>query len=267
MAKPKAIKSLAEDSEYVHMALVAASGFGKTVFAGTAPKALILSTDPEGTLSAKKLGSKAEEWKIRQWEDSEDSLTDAYRYLRDEGCEEYEWICIDNATECLELARSRCMELGRSRNQKLDPFIPTQQDYQRSQNMMIQFVKKIHDLPINVIWTVHRTENEDAEGDIYYGAAIHGQKGQVAQQILGYMNIVAMGEVIEKDNEEVRRYYFTHRGPHRGKDRFIALVPFRDDLDVPRMMRIIDQNKDAPIERKRRPAAKKTAARRPRKAA
>jgi hypothetical protein len=268
VAKPKAITPLGESSEFIHMAMVAASGFGKTVFCGTAPKAIILSTDPEGTLSAKRLGSKAEEWRIRAWEESENSLTEAYRYMRDEGCEEYEWLCIDNATECLELARSRCMELGRARNAKLDLYIPTQQDYQRSQNMMIQFVKKVHDLPINVIWTVHRTENEDGEGDIYYGAAIHGQKGQVAQQILGYMNIVAMGEVIEKDGKEARRYYFTHRGPHRGKDRFIALVPFKDDLDVPTMIRIIDQAEETPIKRQvRRPVKKTAATRRPRRAA
>src|SRR5690606_13760839 len=110
------------------MALVASSGFGKTVFCGTAPKALILSTDPEGTLSAHKFGSNAEEWRIRSWEDK-DGLTDAYRYMRDEGCEEYDWLCIDNATECLELARQRCMELGRDRNAKLDEFIPTLADY------------------------------------------------------------------------------------------------------------------------------------------
>lgn len=265
MAKPKAITPLGQGSEFIHMAIVAASGFGKTVFCGTAPKALILSTDPEGTLSAKKLGSTADEWRIRDWEDSDDSLTEAYRYMRDEGCDEYEWLIVDNATECLELARGRCMDLARARNNKLDAFVPTQQDYQRSQNMLVQFVKKIHDLPINVIWTVHRTENEDGEGEPYYGAAIHGQKGQLAQQILGYMNIVAMGEVVEKDEKEVRRYYFTHRGPYRGKDRFIALVPYKDNLTVPKMMKIIDDAEDTPLKRKpaRRTPARKTAARRP----
>jgi hypothetical protein len=242
------------------MAVVASSGFGKTVFCGTAPKVLILSTDPEGTLSAKKMGSKAKEWKIRKWEDHEDSITEAYKYLRDEGCEVFDWVCIDNITEAQQLAKERCMELGKSNNSKLDEFIPTPNDYQRSQNMLIQMVKKFHDLPINVIWTAHRTENEDGEGEPYYGAAIHGQKGAIAQQVLGYMNIVAMGEVIEgEDGKEVRRFYFTHRGPYRGKDRFIVLLPYRDGLDVRRMMRIIDSAEDKPVTRTQRPRAKRKA--------
>lgn len=258
MAKPKAITSLGAGAEFIHMAVVAPSGFGKTVFCGTAPRCLILSTDPEGTLSAKRMGSKAEEWRIRSWED-DDGLTAAYRYMRDEGCEEFDWLCIDNITEAQELAKFRCMELARAHNKKLDPFIPSQQDYQRSQNMLVQMVKQFHDLPINIIWTAHRTEMEDGEGEPYYGAAIHGQKGSLAQQILGYMNIVAMGEVTEKEDKEVRRFYFTHHGPYRGKDRFIALTPYKDGLDVPTMTGLIDEATASPVQRKR-PAKKKTTA-------
>ena len=66
MAKPKGIVSLAESADTINMLITAESGWGKTVFAGTADqrnagggKALFLVADPEGTLSAKYQGSSA----------------------------------------------------------------------------------------------------------------------------------------------------------------------------------------------------------------
>lgn len=137
------------------------------------------------------------------------------------------------------MAMGATMEQARKINARLDKFISSQQDYLRSQNMIVDMVKKFIDLPVNLIFTVHRTEMEDGEGNPYYGAAIHGKQGALAQQILGYMNITGFGEVIEKDGEEVRRLWFTHHGPHRGKDRFQALGKYKDGLDVPTMERYV----------------------------
>lgn len=266
--KPAAIKPLGSVDKFVRMALVASSGFGKTVFSGTARQGLFLTTDPEGTISAWAMGSRCEEWQITSWE-KEDGLTDAYRYLRDGGCENHDWVILDNVTEAQSMAMGATMEQARAINAKLDKYISSQQDYLRSQNMLVDMVKKFIDLPVNLIFTAHRTEQEDSEGEIYYGAAIHGQKGAIAQQILGYMNITGFGEVIEKDDEEVRRIWFTHHGPHRGKDRFITLGKAKDGLDVPTLEKYIERakirNKAARQEAKakatgttRRPAAKKT---------
>jgi hypothetical protein len=54
--------------------------------------------------------------------------------------------------------------------------------------------------------------------------------------------------------------YFSHRGMFRGKDRTNALGPFRDNLDVPRMMRLIEAKRSG-----KKPVAKKTAATRRRR--
>jgi len=253
--------------KYVRMALIAPSGFGKTVFCGTAPRALFLTTDPEGTISAWRLGSRAEEWQITSWE-KEDGLNDAYRYLRDSECQEYDWVIVDNITEAQAMAMGATMEQARANNAKLDEFISSQQDYLRSQNMLVQFVKKMIDLPVNLIFTAHRTEQEDGNGDLYYGAAIHGQKGALAQQILGYMNITGFGEVLENENdEEFRRIWFTHNGPQRGKDRFVTLGKFKDNLDVPKLERYIEKAKRESAEAQAAVATSKRSATRPRKAA
>lgn len=249
MAKPKNIKPLSSQPDYIRMCVVAESGWGKTVFAGSAPKALFLTTDPEGTVSAKRQGSTADEWKIGSW----DELSEAFIYLRDEGSDEYDWVIVDTITEAQTKAMKSSIDSGLKQNPGRDPLVPAQQDYQRSQNAVVQMVQKFHDLPMNVLWTAHRTDMENAEGEPYYGAAIHGGKGSLAQQILGYMSIVGYGEMKEVEGKQVRRMYFSHTAAgHRGKDRFAALGNYKDGLTVPKMLDIIAA-----------PAATATPARRP----
>jgi phage nucleotide-binding protein len=239
MAKPPAIQKLGATQKYINMMIVAAPGFGKTVFAGSAGRALFLTTDPEGTISAKAQGSSADEWEIKHWDD----LNAAYIWLKQGGCDEYDWILIDNATQAQSLGLQATMEIARKAKPGLDEFIPTQQDYQRSQIMFDRMVKQFNDLPVNVLWTAHQTTEEDAEGVSYFSAAIHGQKGALAQTILGYMNIVGFGQVVEKDNKEVRRVWFTHYGSYRGKDRYNCLGKYKDNLTIPQLESLVSAAK------------------------
>lgn len=241
MSKPSKVRPLSENA-YIHMCLVAKGGFGKTVFAGTAPNAIFLTTDPEGTISAKRMGSTAEEYPISSWQD----IQDAYRWLRDEGIEEegYQWVILDNITEAQSYAMKEALELAVAKNSNRDKFVPDKYEYQRSQNATIAMVKQFNDLPVNVLYTAHRKGMEDGDGAEYYSAAIQGQQGAVAEQILGYMNILAFGEVVEnKKQEEVRRFYFCHHKAYRGKDRFQVLGKFKDDLTIPQVMAAVNGGK------------------------
>lgn len=242
MGKPPQVGPLGA-GKYVRMALIAKSGFGKTVFCGTAPKALFITTDPEGTVSAHGMGSEAEEWQVKSWAE----INDAYKWLRDEGLasEGYEWIIVDNVTEAQAFAMKESLEIAVKKNSNRDPYVPDKYEYQRSQNATIEMVKKFNELPVNIIYTSHRKGMEDGDGQDYYSAAIQGQQGQVAEQILGYMNIIAFGEVTTNSKkEEVRRYYFTHHNAYRGKCRFVVdgksvLGAYKDDLTVEQMMRYV----------------------------
>lgn len=237
MTVPSKIRPLGVVDKFIRMLIVAGPGFGKTVFAGTAPNSLFITTDPEGTLSAWAFGSEAQEWEIEGWTE----IQDAYRYLRDGGIEEMglEWVIIDNTSEAQNFGMTETMSKARAQKSSLDEFIPTQQDYQRSQNMILKMVKQFNDLPVNVLWTAWQKSEEDQDGNVYFAPAIHGQQGAVAQMIAGYMNIVGYGEVVETDSAEVRRIWFTHHGPYRGKDRFVALGQKRDGLNVSKMQTII----------------------------
>jgi len=230
-----------ETSKHRHFLLCAGPGFGKTVFFGTGgPKTLFLTTDKEGTLSAAMMGSKSKEWPINKWED----LVDAYKYLRDGGlkADGWEWVVIDNVSEAEELAKWG--NIAREHSLKpttVDEFVPTQGNYQRTQNMLLMMVKQFLDLPVSVGFTAWIETNEDNEGNEYYAPAIHGQKGAIAQMIAGYMNIVGYGEVVRGDDDkEHRRIWFSQHGPFKGKDRYIALGNFKTDLTLPKMDEIID---------------------------
>lgn len=246
-----------ETSVYRHMLLCAGPGFGKTVFFGTGgPKVLFLTTDKEGTLSAAMMGSESKEWPINSWED----LVEAYKYLRDGGIEKdgWEWVIIDNISEAEEQAKwGNIAREHAAKPQTVDEFVPTQGNYQRTQNMLLMMTKQFLDLPVNVGFTAWIETNEDNSGQEYYAPAIHGQKGAIAQMIAGYMNIVGYGEVYEDDDgAEHRRIHFAHNGPFRGKDRYMALGKYRTDLTLPKM--------DAAINKKlaeRKSGARKTPAR------
>jgi hypothetical protein len=233
------------------MALVTGSGFGKTVMAGTAPRALFLTTDPEGTISAKRMGSTAEEWKIDSWQDK-DGLTDAYTYMRREGCKEFDWLIHDNATEQQQLLMSTAIDerLATPRGRGGSPYVPEQREYLISQNGFIDQTKKFLALPINQIWTVHRkwqdldpSAGDEDQTEGFWSANIQGAKGAVAEQFLGYMNIIGHGEVTKnRSDKEVRRLYFKHWRSFRGKDRFQALGSYQDDLTIPALMEKIEQS-------------------------
>ena len=229
-----------ETSKYRHMLLCAGPGFGKTVFFGTGgPKVLFLTTDKEGTLSARMLGSESQEWQINNPGD----MTDAYKYLRDGGIEAdgWEWVIIDNVSEAEEQFKWDNIERDHKRNPNNDEFVPSQANYQRTQNQTLMMVKQFLDLPVNVGFTAWIETNEDNNGEEYYAPAIHGQKGAIAQMIAGYMNIVGYGEVVlDDEGKEHRRIHFNHEGPFRGKDRYNALGKFKTDMTLTKMDELID---------------------------
>ena len=240
MTVPSKIGDLGKYGNWIRAMIVADAGFGKTVFCGTAKNALFLTTDPEGTISAKVFGSTAKEWKIESWTE----FNESYRYLRDGGIKELNLgvVIVDNISEAQNLGMTETMHIARDRNKGLDEFVPTQQDYQRSQNMLRQMVKQFHDLPVHIIWTAWQKVEEDREGNPYFAPGIHGQQGMLAQTIAGYMNIVGYGEVLKNSkDEEVRRLWFSQSGSFRGKDRFNVLGRYRDRLDVPKMLTLVER--------------------------
>lgn len=233
--------------KYLRMAMVAPSGFGKTVFCGTADRALFLTTDPEGTASAAAWGSDAKEIEVT----NQEQMNDAYVFLEQGGISELDvdTVIVDNLTEVQKQFMDAAMSNAVTKEPDRSLFVPAQREYLIEQNAVIDFVRKMCTLPVNLIFTIHRKGMEDGEGEPFYSAAVRGKQGEIAQSVLGYMNVVGMGEVLTIKEKEVRRIYFDHVRQFRGKDRFQVLGKFRDELTVPDMMTLLfpeGQNHDTP---------------------
>lgn len=255
MARPKAIRPVKGQRAFIHMVLVADSGWGKTVFAGSDDKVLFLTCDPEGTLSAGSIGSSADEWPIKTWKD----MDEAYKWLRDEGHKEYQWVCIDTVTGAQRILQRSALDASYASNPtKRDPDVPSMDVHQKAQIQTIRFVMQFNDLPINTLYTAHPMFLEDAEGEPMILPYVHGGRGDVAQQVLGHMNVAGFGVMEEVDGKYVRRIHFRNYEAYRGKDRFMRL-PTHMDRATLRQVRELIQAPAAP----RKTVAKKTTARRP----
>jgi hypothetical protein len=244
------------------MSVVAESGFGKSVLLGSAGKdMLILSLDPEGADSAFYQGSTADEWVIRDM----DTLYEAYRYLRDKGCKEYKYVSVDSAPEAQKIMQLDWLEKNKDRAKGRHPDVLGMDGYQITQNQFIKFVKQMNDLPMHTIYTAKPLELYDGEGEIYYLPNIHGQKGDIARDFMGYMKIQGFGTYVEKkikgtDRTKLcRRFWFTPHGPYKGKDRTDALGQYLDDPTLPLIVQMVDEKAAASKAAATRPAAKKAA--------
>jgi AAA domain len=250
-ALPEAITSLSSYDESINALIVAESGWGKTVLAGTADqrktdggKALFLATET-GTLSASRMGSTADLWPIRTW----DSLPEVYRFFRYEGgCDMYEWALFDSITEMQKLSMDSALRRAVRDNQARDPDIPAIQDYMKVQQQTLNFLRRFNELPVNCLYTALPLRLEDESGQPYFLPALDGKQGGIAQQAMGYMHVVGHGtkrviDVADGKRKMVRRVFFQSTGPYRAKDRYGALGRFMDDITIPQITELINKGK------------------------
>ncbi len=249
---PEAIISLEEYDESINMLIIAESGWGKTVLAGTAdrrkddgPKALFLATET-GTISAARKGSTADLWPIRDFDD----LAMAFKFLAFEGgCDEYQWVMLDSITEMQKLSMDAALRKAVQDNKARDPDVPAIQDYMKVQQQTLNFLRRFNELPVNCLYTALPYRLEDENGDPYFLPALDGKQGGIAQQAMGYMHVVGHGvkRVIKDQNDRqimVRRVYFQTTGPYKAKDRYGLLGRYMDNITIPRIEEVI--NKDRP---------------------
>ena len=235
------------------MMIIAESGWGKTVLAGTAdrrkdggPKALFIATET-GTISASRHGSTADVWPIAKWTD----LVAAFAYLaQGGGCNEYQWVLLDSITEMQKLSMDDALRRAVEQNRARDPDVPAIQDYQKVQQQTLNFLRRFNELPINCLYTALPLRLEDEDGKPYFLPALDGKQGGVAQQAMGYMHVVGHGvrRSIKDANDKtvlVRRIFFQTSGPYRAKDRYGVLGRWLDNTTVPQMESLINKGRPA----------------------
>jgi hypothetical protein len=255
------IKTVGSNNPFINMALIAESGFGKTVVLGSGGKdTLILSMDPEGTDSSMYMGgvnAQAQEIVVRDFQ----TLNDVIIWLKQEGHKEFKYLGIDSAPEAQKIMQGDWLDKNRANAGKRHPDVLGIDGHQVTQLQFIKFVKQMNDLPLHTIYTAKPQEYYDSEGEVYYLPNLHGQKGDVARDFMGYMKIQGFGVYVDKKvrrgeqtiDIKARRWYFTPMTGYKGKDRTNSLGEYLDDITLPDIVRRVEEKAAAAA----RPAASK----------
>jgi hypothetical protein len=177
------------------------SDAGKTVLAGTAPKALFLSTDVEGTESARALGSTADDLPINTFEEFREAVSwIAYGG----GASEYEWIITDTITELEELCWREQMTSSEVR--RASQYQPSKGDYPFVWAKLKEQLGILGRAPVNTLFVAHtmriERETEDGEDTVTLAMPAIGsrKRGDLSSAlcaqhgVVGYMRLAATGE-------------------------------------------------------------------------
>ena len=239
MARPTAIRPIGGDTHHRIM-VYGEPGIGKTVFAGSSPKALFLTSDDSEVMSAAALGSDAEIWPCPTY----DQIDEAWEYLRHEGHEVYDWVWVDNLTLLQDQAMDRIMEELVASKPHRNRWVPDQHEYLVNQNRLSTMVRSFKQLPMHVGFTCHVMKSEDADGKILYLPMLQGGQGALSQKICGLMNVVGhMAWKADKASKSRKRVmYLEKHGKYLAKGRHPGAPSEIVDPTVPLLTKALAGN-------------------------
>jgi hypothetical protein len=247
------IVDLADDIPKWNILVHADSGAGKTVFAGSDDRVLFIAPEDSGTLSALRMGSKAQKIRVRHWND----IREAVEYLEDnpEILSKYDVLAVDSLTEMQKMCMAAILEGSRSErlSKGQDPDTPQIQDYGKLHVLFENLVRRINELDINVLYTALSRKVEDADHNEFLVPEISGKEYGVAMKIVALMTSYGhlRVEIVEvpaptEDNPDLtkmvkrRTIYWEDTGTIRAKDRTTRLAPFTVNAKMKHIRLAID---------------------------
>lgn len=242
-ARPTAIVSL-QDPQHVSFYkwwLYGASGIGKTVLIGTMPSpGLIVTTDVEGTASAKAFGSQCSELKVNTWPE----YVEFHQWYVREGYAEFPWLSLDTVDELEELCWQA--QLVGSEVRRASKYQPNKADYPIVWRKVKEHVMELNRCSANIIYSSHamyidrETEEEDtvSQASPLVGST---KRGDLSVYMCSQMGLVGYYRPTKDDDGKEHRALMT-RGTERwiAKDRYNAFGKGILDPTVPNMLARIE---------------------------
>jgi hypothetical protein len=246
--RPTAITSLTDSVMFHNWLIHSDAGIGKTVFAGTAPNLLFLTIEAEGTQSAAYAGSKASQWVLHNAKD----FSEAQDYfVNGSGCQDFDWVSIDSASELEDKEVRQILEEGKKKNPRRSLDKMALEDYQIRDTRLMEIVDTFNRLPINVIYTAHTmdVESQDAEGnDVLTAMPMLGSQnnGKLSRKVCGKVTLVGHLDVVRTEKEgdkkapTVRRLY-TEAVPGIFAKNRVGLGEYVDNPTVPLLLQLAEE--------------------------
>lgn len=165
---------------------------GKTTLSASDDDVLILNAEAQGTISAKRsktLGHNVKQWDCTKWEGFDKAVEWLEECNRKHGQIPLKWVVVDTITTLQDrvLMRFILNEVHAKNPSKRSLYIPDKPEYLRNQLMLVEYIKRLNDLPVNVLYNAHIMEKSDQEGNSFYYPQIQGGDFKIAQAILAMM--------------------------------------------------------------------------------
>lgn len=235
----KRISSVDDLGPYVKVLVYGVNGSGKTRFAASAPKCLIIDINERGTRSA--VGTGAKKLEVNNWHD----IGHIYWYLK-AGKHPYQSVAIDTITAMHSLAMAFVLEEKEDRDPSTVRDQPVQRDWGRAGQLVSSMVWAFRNLDMHVVFTAQVRKDKDQDTGEILDTTVDlpaGCRGSAtgAVSVLGYLEAREMKlRNPETRKSEIRWVDHMLVGPHRDysvlKDRTNQLGPV---LKRPTMPKVI----------------------------
>jgi hypothetical protein len=265
-ARPTAIVNLQSASRPVfrNWLVYGDPGVGKTVLAGTAPKALFMTFDAEGTESARAFRSQADEIQLDTWVQTQEALD---YFIHGTGCKDYEWLIPDTLSTLEEHIWAHTMGEGKKRNRNRPEFKRALGDYPVVWDTLKKFVDVLNRLPINVLYTANtmridgiNPETEEETSKLYplLGST---KRGDTAARICASVSLVGLLRSVKSDDGSRirgRRLYVEETDHWVAKTRYPAMGAYINSPNVTSMAEVAKAGAPRKAAARRRPVEKES---------
>lgn len=155
----KRIVPVSEAEPYLKVLAYGRNGMGKTRFACTAPKPLLIDMQEQGTKSVRTYPGvevfHAKSWKEAVW---------AYWYLK-AGGHDHESVILDTLTGLQNLCMVQVLKESGDRDPTKDPKTASQRDWGKLAQLMKEYLLNIRNLPMHVVFTAQERTYDNEEDE------------------------------------------------------------------------------------------------------
>lgn len=156
----KRVRSVDDVGDYAKVLAFAENKVGKTTFAASAPKCIIVDINEEGTRSVAGRSTGAQYISVREF----DEIPEVYWWIKKRR-KRYESVSLDTLTAMVHLAmRKTLAERSKARSEPIQ--YPDQRAWGRVKELMMPQLLNFRNLPLHVVFTAQEKRWTDDDGDL-----------------------------------------------------------------------------------------------------